>query len=208
MSLRRFYASGYHSNFPSRVRLSLILAESSLLSSSLLHAAMNLRPPSVTYSIHTPASNAVAFQSLAVPNARMSLRRNRSTLFPFDPVLSALHPQAFQTRFALATACRSFRQDSLPTKISSCATLSQCSHTPLSRGHARFIRWPGCLCFRPVDAKQDPDVYGAEFGAVFLARGSMYRIHTVAPRVEVRSFQISLTTTTTITSNTTNHWSL
>ena len=37
------------------------------------HAAMNLRPPSVTVSTHTSAFNAVASQSPAMPNARMSL---------------------------------------------------------------------------------------------------------------------------------------
>ena len=34
--------------------------------------------------------------------------RNRSTISPSHPVLSALHPQGFQTRFALAAARRSF----------------------------------------------------------------------------------------------------
>ena len=34
---------------------------------------MNLRPPSVTVSTHTSAFKAVAFQSPAMPNARMSL---------------------------------------------------------------------------------------------------------------------------------------
>ena len=36
--------------------------------SSFLHAAINLRPPSVTVSTHTSAFKAVAFQSPAMPN--------------------------------------------------------------------------------------------------------------------------------------------
>ena len=59
--------------------------------SSFLHAAMNLRPPSVTVSTHTSAFNAVAFQSPAMPNARMSLwtQSVHSFSFPPRPLLAA-----------------------------------------------------------------------------------------------------------------------
>ena len=39
--------------------------------------------------------------------------------------------------------------------------------------------WFLALC--PDDAKQDRVVYGAEFGVVFLAKGSTYFIHTGGP---------------------------
>ena len=39
------------------------------------------------------------------------------------------------------------------------------------------------LVLRPNDAKQDPVVYDAEFGLVFLAEGPTYCFHTGAPRL-------------------------
>ena len=51
--------------------------------------------------------------------------------------------------------------------------MSQCSRIVLSQGHG----WTGSsdglvsLALCPDDAKQDPVVYGAEFGALFLAEG-------------------------------------
>ena len=42
--------------------------------SSFLHAAINLRPPSVTVSTHTSAFKAVAFQSPAMPNVQVIRR--------------------------------------------------------------------------------------------------------------------------------------
>ena len=61
------------------------------LSASFLHAARNLRPPSVTVSTHTSAFNAVAFQSPAMPNAGMSLwtQSVHSFSFPPRPLLTA-----------------------------------------------------------------------------------------------------------------------
>ena len=46
---------------------------------------MNLRPPSVTVSTHTSAFKAVAFQSPAMPNARMSLWTQSVHSFSFPP---------------------------------------------------------------------------------------------------------------------------
>ena len=53
--------------------------------SSFLHAAINLRPPSVTVSTHTSAFKAVAFQSPAMPNVRMSLCTQSVHSFSFPP---------------------------------------------------------------------------------------------------------------------------
>ena len=46
---------------------------------------MNLRPPSVIVSTHTSGSNAVAFQSAAMPNARMSLETQSVYSFSVPP---------------------------------------------------------------------------------------------------------------------------
>ena len=54
-------------------------------STSFLHAAINLRPPSVTVSTHTSAFKAVAFQSPAMPNVRMSLCTQSVHSFSFPP---------------------------------------------------------------------------------------------------------------------------
>ena len=76
--------------------------------SYFLHAAINLRPPSVTVSTRTPASNASlsSHPPCQTPGSRSV--RNRSTLSSSHPVLSALYPQGFQARFVLATVHRSF----------------------------------------------------------------------------------------------------
>ena len=68
-----FYASVCDCNFPSLVAslFSWRCLAASFFSS--LHAAMNLRPPSVTASTQTSAFNAIVFQSPVTPNARMSL---------------------------------------------------------------------------------------------------------------------------------------
>ena len=66
------HASVRNNNLTSLVT-SLLLAISSRVYSSFLNAVMKLRPLSVIVSIHTSASNAVAFQYSAMPNASMSL---------------------------------------------------------------------------------------------------------------------------------------
>ena len=119
--------------------------------SSFLHAAVNLRPPSVTVSTHTSAFNAVAFQSPAMPNARMALCAQSVHSFYFPrPVLSALHPQDFHTRFASAAARRSFEGATPPTKVFSFATSSQCSHIGLSQGHGCTKSWSDLLRCAPM----------------------------------------------------------
>ena len=53
--------------------------------SSFLHAAMNLRPPSVTASTLTSASNTVTFQPPVMPNAWISLCTQSVHFFYFPP---------------------------------------------------------------------------------------------------------------------------
>ena len=86
------YASVCDCNFPSLVAslFSWRCLAASCFSS--LHAAMNLRPPSVTASTQTSAFNAIVFQSPVMPNARMSLctQSVRSFSFPPRPLLTAI----------------------------------------------------------------------------------------------------------------------
>ena len=75
MSLRRFYASTYDNNFANLVHLFFLLLLWCLATSSspFLHATIDCCPCFGTVSIHVPASNAVAFPSPAMPDARTSL---------------------------------------------------------------------------------------------------------------------------------------
>ena len=87
------YASVCDNNFPSIVASLFFWRCLAASTSYFLNAAMNLRPASETVSTHTSAVNAVAFHYFSFPH----------------PVLFALHPQDFRTRFAfLAAARRSF----------------------------------------------------------------------------------------------------
>ena len=65
-------------------------------SSSSLHAAMNLRPPSVTASTQISALNAIVFQSPVMPNARMSLCTQSVHSFCFPPCPLRTAPSRFQ----------------------------------------------------------------------------------------------------------------
>ena len=77
-------------NFLSSLVASLLSWRFLAVSASyFLHAAINLRPPSVTVSTHISASNTVAFQPPATSNARMSfLYKNmvHSVSFPPHPL--------------------------------------------------------------------------------------------------------------------------
>ena len=70
-------------------------------SSFFLHAAMNLRVPSVTVSSHTSASNAVAFRTPTMPDARVSLCTQSVHSFSFPTRLLRTAPSRFPktTRF-------------------------------------------------------------------------------------------------------------
>ena len=83
------YASVCDNNFLSLVPSLFSWRYLDASTSSFLHAAMNLRPPYVAVSTHISSSH-------------------RYILSPSHPVLSALHPQGFRTRFALAAARCSF----------------------------------------------------------------------------------------------------
>ena len=152
--------------------------------SSFLHAAINLRPPSVTLSTHTSAFKASLSSPPLCQTSGCRSVRNRSTLFPSHPVPSVLHPQGFRKRFASAAARRSFAGASPPTKVFSFATSSQCFHTRLSQGHG---------CTKSSDGLVScavPRWYEARLGGVRCGvwrsvpgEGSTYCIHTRGPRL-------------------------
>ena len=96
------YTSLYHNNFRSLVRLSLLLAMSSRVA-DLLFPTSGHKPPLTLRDCLDPHPSPPICQT---PGRRSV--RNRSTLSPSHPVLSALYPQDFRTRFALATTHRSF----------------------------------------------------------------------------------------------------
>ena len=83
-------------NFPSLVASFFSWRCLAPSSSSSLHAAMNLRPPSVTASTQTSAFNAVVFQSPVMPNARMSLCTQSVHWFFFPPRPLRTAPSRFQ----------------------------------------------------------------------------------------------------------------
>ena len=106
MPLRRFYASVYDKNFFSLIVYLFSWRCLAASTSYFLHAAMNLRPPSVTVSTHISPSNAVAFQSPAMPNPWASLCTKSVHSF-FHLVLSALNPQRFRTHDSQTHAAHS-----------------------------------------------------------------------------------------------------
>ena len=71
--------------------LFLLFVKSSRVYLFFLHATINFPPPSVTVSTHTFASNAVASQFPAMPNARISLYTQsvHSFSFPSCPLRNA-----------------------------------------------------------------------------------------------------------------------
>ena len=132
--------------------LSLLLAMSSRVYLFFLHPAMNLRLPSVNVSTHTPAFNAVAFQSPAMSNARMSLcpQPVHSFSFPPRPLRTAL--SRFPNRIRLGSRPPLIRM-SVPAHKSLLvhdvvSMLSQRvnSRVPLSE----VIRWSGLLRCAPM----------------------------------------------------------
>ena len=103
VSLRRFYASVYDNNVPSLVASLFSWRCLAPSTSSFLHAAINLRPPSTRLSQPTrlPPTPSLPNRPLCQTPGCRSVRSG-STLSPSHPVLSALYPQGFRTRFALA----------------------------------------------------------------------------------------------------------
>ena len=113
--------------------------------SSFLHVAMNLRPPSVTVSSHTSAFKAVAFQSPAMPNARMSLWTQSVHSFSFPPRPLRTAPSRFPKTIRFGSRPPVIRR-SVPAhkRLLVQNVVSMLSHPVISRARLyEVIRWSG-----------------------------------------------------------------
>ena len=106
-------------------------------SSAFLHAAMNLRPPSVTASTHTSLS----LQCRRFPIPRYA-KRPDVALYVIGPLFLLPTPSSLHCKLKVSEHDSLWRppaahsnERARPTKVFSCATLSQCSRTGLSQGH-------------------------------------------------------------------------
>ena len=120
--------------------------------SSFLHTAMNLRPPSVTVSTHTSAFNAVASQSPAMPNARMSLRTQSVHSFSFPPRLLRTAPSRFPKTIRFGSRPPLIWR-SVPAHKSLLVrnVVSTLSHRVISRARLyEVIPWSGLLRCAPM----------------------------------------------------------
>ena len=192
VSLRRFYASVYDSNFPfpsqSRSPHSLFSWRIPAASFSyFIHAAVNLRPPSVTVSTHTPASNAVAFQSSAMPNAWTSFFTQSTHSYCFPSRLPRTAPSRFLDTIRFGKPPPLTRRIiPVHTKVFSCATLSQSSPTQLSQGHGCTKSSDGlvsCLRCAPIMRSETRWCKVRNLELYFWQRVHVYCIHTVGPRL-------------------------
>ena len=134
--------------------LSLLLAMYGRVSSSSLHAAMNLRPPSVTTSTQTSAFNAIVFQSPVMPNARMSLCTQSVHSFSFPPRPLRSAPSRFPNMIRFGNRPPLIRR-SVPAHKSLLVrnVVSMLSHRvkgTVVRGHP--VVWS--LALRPDDASK------------------------------------------------------
>ena len=124
--------------------------------SYFLHAAINLRPPSVTVSTHISASNTVAFQPPATSNARMSFLYKKmvhSVSFPPHPLHTA--PSRFPNSIRFGGRAQLIRMSTPAHKSFFVrSVVSVLSHRVISRarsvvrGHP--VVWSLALCLDDV----------------------------------------------------------
>ena len=113
---------------------------------------MNLRPRSVTVSTHTSAFNAVAFQSSAMPNARMSLCAQSVHYFSFAPRALRTAPSRFLSTIRFGSRPPLIRM-SVPSHKSLLVrnVILTHSHPVISRVRLyEVIRWSGLLRCAPM----------------------------------------------------------
>ena len=144
VSLRKFYASVCDNNFSILVASLFSWRYLDPSTSSSPHAAMNLRPPSVTVSNHSSTLNVVAFQSPVIPNARISLCTQSVYSFYFPPrpfrTASSRFPDTihFGSRPSLIWMIAPAHKSLLVHNF-----VSMLSHRVISRARLHeAIRWP------------------------------------------------------------------
>ena len=113
---------------------------------------MNLRPPSVNVSTHTSAFNAVAFQSPAMPNARMSLCTQSVYSFSIPPRPLRTAPSRFPNTIHFGRRPPLIRVN-VPAHKSLLVrdVVSMFSYPVISRARLyEIIRWSGLLRCAPM----------------------------------------------------------
>ena len=161
---------------------------------------MNFRPPSVTVSTHTSAFNAVvAFQSPAMPNARMSLWTQSVRSFSFPPRPLRTAHSRFPKTIHFGSRLPLIRR-SVPThKILLVRNIvSMLSHRVISRARLyEVIRWSGLLrCAPTIRSKTRWCTVGV--WRSFPGEGSTYVLHpykraSIASALTIRVLRESAT---------------
>ena len=182
MSLRRLYASVYDNN---SCCLSLLLAMSGRVY-LFFHSRGHEPPPTLRDRLNP---------HLRLERRRFPVLRHARcpdvALYAIDPLFLLPTPSSPHCTLKVSEhdslwQSPAAHSDERPRpQMSSCAQRFLDALTPgylegtVVRSHSML--WSLALC--PDDTKQDPVVYGAEFGLVFLGEGSTYCIHTVEPRL-------------------------
>ena len=148
----------YNIKFPSPVAYVFCWRYLAASTSYFLHAAMNLRSPSAAVSTHTPAFNAVAFQSPAMPNARMSLCTQSVHCFSFPPRPLRTAPSRFPNTIRFGSRPPLIRMSVPATKrLLVRNVVSMLSHPVISRARLyEVIRWFGLLRCAPMIRSKTP----------------------------------------------------
>ena len=141
-----------NNNFPSLVASLFCWRRLAASTSLFLHAAMNLRSPSVTASTHTSVFNAVAFQFPVMPNARMSLCTQSVHSFSFPPRPLRTAPSRFPNMIRFGSR-PPFIRKSVPAYKSLLVrnVVLMLLHRVISRARLHeVIRWSGLLRCAPM----------------------------------------------------------
>ena len=184
VSLRRFYVSVYDTNVPSPVASLFSWRCLAASTSSFLHVAMNLRPPSLTVLTHNSAFNAVAFQPPAMPTTRMSLCTESVHSFYFSPRPFRTASSMFPNTIDFGSRPRLIRMNA-PTHKSLLVrnVVSTISHPVLSRPRLYEVtRWFGLLCCAPMMRSNSGGVRCGVWSSI-PDEGSTYGIHTAEPQL-------------------------
>ena len=180
----RFYGSVCDNNFSSLAASLFSWRCLAASTSSFPHAAMNLRPPSATVSTHTSASNAVAFQSPIMPNARMSLCTQSVHSFSSPPRPLRTAPSRFPKTIRFGSRPLLIRT-SVPAHKSLLVrnVVSMLSHRVISRARLyEVIRWSGLLRCVPMMRSKTRSCTVRSWRSA-PGGGSTYCVHTGGPRL-------------------------
>ena len=174
MPLREFYGCMFDNSVPSLVCLSLFMVVSSHVSLCIPARAHKPPPHPLWPSQPTPVppTPSLSGPPLYQPSGCRSVR-TRSTLSPSHLVLSTLQLKVSEhdSLWQLPTAHLDERpRPHKSLRAHGCVSGLTSSHLESMVLRSHPVVWSLALC--PDDAKQDPVVYGTEFGVVFLAKGT------------------------------------